>query len=205
MQQGERALARSPCLVSTVAPLPSFRFQSEACGFLVSTQPSAAGSSAFAYHIIYMACRIPWLRLPLLFNPQQAEQCADAFLQAQAGGVEAEGRICGDFEGGGDAGEMGDFAAAGFGVEALDIAALALFEGRGDEYFLEIVGADDLGGHLAHLFGGTDKGGDGDDARIYEEFGHFGDAADILATVLGRETEIGIDTCADIVAIEDAA
>ena len=100
---------------------------------------------------------------------------------------------------------MGDFAAAGFGVEALDIAALALFEGRGDEDFLEIVGADDLGGHLAHLFGGTDKGGDGDDARIYEEFGHFGDAADILATVLGRETEIGIDTCADIVAIEDAA
>ena len=100
---------------------------------------------------------------------------------------------------------MGDFAAAGFGVEALDIAALALLEGRGDEDFLEIVGADDLGGHLAHLFGGTDKGGDGDDARIYEEFGHFGDAADILATVLGRETEIGIDTCADIVAIEDAA
>ena len=35
--------------------------------------------------------------------------------------------------------------------------------------------------------------------------GRFGDAADILATVLGRETEIGIDTCADIVAIEDAA
>ena len=43
MQQGERALARSPCLVSTVAPLPSFRFQSEACGFLDSTQPLAAG------------------------------------------------------------------------------------------------------------------------------------------------------------------
>ena len=58
MQQGERALARSPCLVSTVASLPSFRFQSEAFGFLVSTQPSAAGSIVLNLEFQRLLCSL---------------------------------------------------------------------------------------------------------------------------------------------------
>ena len=61
MKQGERVLARSPCLVSTVASLPSFRFQSEAFGFLVSTQPSAASS-------IVLNIEFQWSLCDLSFN-----------------------------------------------------------------------------------------------------------------------------------------
>jgi len=48
----------------------------------------------------------------------------------------------------------------------------------------------------------ADEARDSDGARIGEEFGHLGDAADVLLAVLGREAEVLVEAEADVVAVE---
>ena len=100
---------------------------------------------------------------------------------------------------------MAHLATARLGIETLDIARLAHLEGRGHVDFLEVVGADDVAREPAQLLGGTDKGGQGDDAGVDEELGHLGNAADVFPAVLRAEAEVGVDAGTDVVAVEQAA
>ena len=108
-------------------------------------------------------------------------------------------------EWGADAREVLHLATAGAGIETLHVAPLALFDGRGDVDLAEVLGADDVAGHLSQFFRGGDEAGYRHDACVDEELANLGYAADVLAPVLGREAEVGVDACADVVAVENAA
>ena len=112
--------------------------------------------------------------------------------------------MLGHLEGGRYAGEILDFASAGFGIEPFDIASLTLFDGGAHIDFDEVTGTDDIGSHLTQFVVGADESGEGDDAGIDKEFGYLCDAADVLASVFGSEAEIVVDTRTDVVAIKDA-
>ena len=57
----------------------------------------------------------------------------------------------------------------------------------------------------AQVVRGTDEGGHGDDAGVHEELRHLGDAAYVLAPVVGREAQVVVDARADVVAVQHAA
>lgn len=108
----------------------------------------------------------------------------------------------GGLEGGVGAGEEFDFSFFRFGVEAFDVAfgaggvgGLGVDEG-------EVVGADDFPGEGAEFAFGGDEGAEDDDAVLEEEFGGFGGAADVFAAGEVAESEIGIETGTEVVAIE---
>ena len=50
---------------------------------------------------------------------------------------------------------------------------------------------------------GRDQGTDDDDAGVGEQCGHLRGAADVLCPVLGREPEVGVESVAQVVAVEN--
>ena len=84
---------------------------------------------------------------------ERDEDVVERVLDGAAGGVDAHGGVVGLLVGRGDAGELGDLAAAGLGVEALAVAALALLERRGDVD--EEERAAGVLDHLPHLLRGS--------------------------------------------------
>jgi len=100
------------------------------------------------------------------------------------------------------AGEVGNFAFGGFGVEAFDIALFAGLVAGLDEDFEE-VGSDDVAGDLAEFGARGDGGDEGDDALMGESFCRLGDAADVFRAVIIGESEVRVESGAEVVAIED--
>ena len=117
---------------------------------------------------------------------------ADGFEEFEGGvldgggfGIEDEIRVLRRLEGAVLAGEMGDFAAGGFGVEAFDVAFFAGLV-AGLDIDLEEVLAEQSAGEVAEFAARGDGGDEGDDALGDEDFGDFRDAADVFEAVLDR-------------------
>ena len=129
---------------------------------------------------------------------------ATGVLDGAAGGVDPDGRVVGLLVGRGDAGEVGDLAAPGLGVEALAVPALALLEGGGDVH--EEEGAAGRVDHLAHLGAGLgerrDRAADREPAVAGDLGGDPADAADVGLAVLAGEREPGRQVAAHDVAVE---
>ena len=128
----------------------------------------------------------------------------EGVVDGAAGGVDADVGVLRLLVGGGDAGELGDLAAAGLGVEALAVAALALLERGGDVD--EEERAAGLVDHGADLLAGLVEGGDGADDREAAVAGDLGgdpaDAADVGLAVRLREGQAGREVAAHDVAVE---
>jgi len=99
-----------------------------------------------------------------------------------------------------NAGEVFQFAPAGFFVQAFGVALLGDVKWRVD-VFDESVFADKLPCQLSLGFEGRDESGEDHKAGIAHEFGHFGDAADVFYAVFFGKTKISIQAMAHIVAI----
>ena len=117
------------------------------------------------------------------------EDVVEGFVDGAAGGVDADVGVLGLLVGGGDAGELGDLARPGLGVEALAVAALALLERGGDVD--EEEGAAGVLDHLPHLLAGLvegrDRAADGDPAVAGDLGGDPADPPDVgLAIGLGK-------------------
>src|SRR5579875_4085381 len=104
-----------------------------------------------------------------------------------------------------DAGEALQLAGAGFLVQPFGIPLLAGLDRRVDEHFDERqLGLDVQSTNLIAVGPvRTDKAGHGQNAAIGEQLGYFADAANVLFTVGGRETEILVESVADVIAVED--
>lgn len=109
-----------------------------------------------------------------------------------------------------DTGELGDLALARLLVKSLGVTLLGDFHGDVDPDLDEW-----QAGLTAGTFGlvqfarkisvcavGADEACDGDRAGVREQFGHLGDAADVLLAVFGREAEILVQTEPDVVAVQ---
>src|SRR5690606_9249260 len=102
-----------------------------------------------------------------------------------------------------DAGEILDLAAPRPRIEALWIARLADLE-----WGIHVdLGKTDIAGDLSRdtalVAEGRDERDDDDEARVGHELGHFRHATDVLHARFLGETEILVESVADIVAIED--
>ena len=117
--------------------------------------------------------------------------------------IEGEAGVGWWFEGAVFAGEVLDFAACGFGVEAFDVALFAGFVAGFDVDFEEVFLAEDAACEVAKFAARGDGGDEGDDAVFEEEFGGFGDAADVFEAVVVGEAEVGVEAGAEVIAIED--
>ena len=140
---------------------------------------------------------------------ERDEHVLERVVDGPPGGVDAYGGVLGHLVGRGDAGELGDLAAAGLGVEALAVASLALLERRGDVDEEERTARclDHLLDLLARLGEGRDGRADGDAAVARDLGRHPADAADVGLPVGLREGEAGGQVAAYDVAVEagDAA
>ena len=141
-----------------------------------------------------MSCRYAWC--------DGGEELGGGFLEGSGFGVDDEVGVFWNVELALFAGEVGDFAFGGFGVEAFDIALFAGLIAGLDEDFEEI-GSDDVAGDLAEFGARGDGGDEGDDALVGENFCRLGDAADVFRAVIVGESEIGVESGAEVVAIED--
>jgi hypothetical protein len=120
-------------------------------------------------------------------------------------GVDVEVGALGGLIGVRDTSELGDNAGASLGVESLDVTTFANLEGGGDVAFVEVKTSffvEGLG-EIAVLRVGADEGDKDDLAGHVEELGDFGNAADVLGTVLRGETEALVEASADNVAVKD--
>lgn len=113
--------------------------------------------------------------------------------------------MCGGFKRGANACEVFYLTTTGTGIEAFHIATFTFLYRRGNIDLAEVLLADYLPSHLPQFRCGRDEAGYCDDACIDEEFAYLGDATDVLLSVFCRETQIGVDASADVVAVEDAA
>ena len=128
----------------------------------------------------------------------------EGVVDGAAGGVDADVGVLRLLVGRGDAGELGDLAAAGLGVEALAVAALALLQRGG--HVDEEEGAAGLVDHGADLLAGLVEGGDRADHGQAAVAGDLGgdpaDAADVGLAVLLGEGQTGREVAAHDVAVE---
>ena len=137
-------------------------------------------------------------------HAQQRQQFFDTLFDGEFRRVERQGRVFWRFKWRGDTREVLDFATARAGIKTFHVPLFAHLKWCGHEDFFEVVLPNDVFSHLADFLRWADEGGDGDDARVDKEFAHFGDAPNVFAAVFGRETQVGVDARADVVAIEDA-
>ena len=100
-----------------------------------------------------------------------------------------------------DAGELGDLATAGLGVESLDVAGLADGERGVDEDLDERVVREGGAGLGAVGSQRSDEGDEGDMARASEEAGDGGGATHAFSAVGGGEAQVAIERDAEVVAI----
>ena len=95
-------------------------------------------------------------------------------------------------------------AGSGLHVQPLRVAPLALLDRRRHPHLDErqLRGSVDVAGVLATGSVGTDHRHERDDAGVGEQLGHVRDPADVLGPIVGREPEIGVQSVADVVAVE---
>src|SRR5215213_5547110 len=103
-----------------------------------------------------------------------------------------------------DAREPGQLAGAGAGVEPLRVAALALGQRRRDPHLEERDAGRlvDRAGRGTVAPVGGDQRGERHDARLGEQGGGVGGAADVLRPVLDAEAEIPVETVPEVVAVQ---
>jgi hypothetical protein len=142
-------------------------------------------------------------------RPVHGDFFADGFEEFEGGvldggglGVEDEVGVLRGLERAVLAGEIGDFAAGGLGVEAFDVALFAGFVAGFNIDFEQVV-AEQAAGEVAEFAAGSDGGDEGDDALGDEDFGDLGNAADVFEAVLVGEAEVGVEAGAEVVAVED--
>ena len=102
-----------------------------------------------------------------------------------------------------DAGELGDHAGPGLGVEALAVTRLAHLQRRRDVHEHEAAGLGDHGPDVAaDLVVGRDGRAHGDAAGPGDLGGDEADAADVEVAVVAREAELGRQVQAHAIAVE---
>lgn len=134
----------------------------------------------------------------------------DGILDARLVGADVHLGLEGLLVGGADAGELGDLALAGLLVQALGVALLGDLDGDVDPDLDKgqaglAAGALGLVQRARQVAVGAvraDEAGDGDGARVGEQLGHLGDAADVLLAVLGREAQVLVQAEPDVVAVQ---
>lgn len=98
-----------------------------------------------------------------------------------------------------------DLAGLGLFVQPLGVALLALLQACVDEHLDKGERWVVLGMELACIVSiglvRRDKRGDTDGGRRREQQGHLGNAADVLLTILGGETQVLVESEADVVTI----
>ena len=104
--------------------------------------------------------------------------------------------------GGADAGEIGDPAVAGLGVEALGVALLGDRERHVDMDLDELAFAEHLAHHPPLGPERADEGGQHDQPGVEHQPRRLPDPADILGPVGVGEAEVAVEAEADIVAVE---
>ena len=114
--------------------------------------------------------------LPLPQEPAFAEevlQAVDAGADGKFVGGQDQVRAGGGLVGGGDAGEVGDLAAVGQGVQAASVALAADFHGGRQVHVQEALLPDGPAGQLAGLGVGAQQRADGDDSGVIEQPGGY--------------------------------
>lgn len=118
-------------------------------------------------------------------------------------GVDDEIGPVGLFESGVFSGELLYLACLHFRVKPFGIAFGAGFEGGFYVDFEEVFVADDIAGELSELVVRGNERGYYDGPGFSEELGDFGNAPDVFESVLVGESEILIESAADVVAVEN--
>jgi len=151
---------------------------------------------------------------------QVVEDDVGQFLRGMSGGIEMDFGVERRFVGIVDAGEALDLASPRFFVEPFGVSRLAHLKRSIHEDLDEISRFHGSPDAVAVDAVGTDKSGDGDDARFAEELGHGSNPADILLAILGRKSQpealgeffpmpfpqhggAGVQTVADVIAVKD--
>src|ERR1035437_3900054 len=101
------------------------------------------------------------------------------------------------------ASEVADLPGAGLRVEPLGVALFAGFDGDVQINLDELTWRQALANRVAVGAIRGDEGRYAYHSRIREQLGHFPYPPDILAAILRRETQIGAQAVADVVAIKD--
>ena len=106
-----------------------------------------------------------------------------------------------------DTGEALDESSTGLHVQSLRVTLLANLDRDVHEHLdkVGIAGRVDVASQLTVAGVRGDEGDDGHDTGISEELGDLGHTADVLCAVLGGETNVAVEACADVVAVEDVA
>ena len=99
-------------------------------------------------------------------------------------------------------GKLFDLTSGNFGVEAFGITLGTGFVRRFDVNLFESA-ADDFTGLVAECPLGRDDRDDGDDTLRGKHFGDFCDPANVFFPVLITEAKVGVQTVAEVVAVED--
>ena len=109
--------------------------------------------------------------------------------------------MAGRFVGRRNASELADLTSARAFIQALGVARLA---GLQVSIYIDFVETVTCRSACARPIGavGRDKGGNNDDAGIGQQGRHFADPANIFRPVFGRESQVGIEATANIVAVE---
>jgi len=92
---------------------------------------------------------------------------------------------------------------AGFFVEALGVTVLAYFERRVNEHLDEVFFTNEFSGHLPLCSEWADEGCHDNQSGIHHQFGDFCRPADIFHAVGVGESEVFVQTLADIVSIKN--
>src|SRR5882724_9773047 len=103
----------------------------------------------------------------------------------------------------GDAGEVGNLTSAGLLVEALRITLFANFERGVHVHFHELALVDQRARQPAVIAVRRDKSRDDQHTRVHEQPRNLRHPPDVLSAVLGRKSQVGAKTVADVVAVEN--
>ena len=181
-----RSRPRAPgCAAGAPAPRRSCRPPARA-------RPGAAASATDA----------PAVSPPRL---ERADELVDDVVDVALGRPHAQLRAARALVGRPDAGEAGQVAGAGPGVEALGVAALALLDRRVDVDLEERQARGAVQAPRAGAIGrhGGDERDDRHDARVGEQPREVGDAPDVLGAVGLGEAQVARQAVAQVVAVEE--
>jgi hypothetical protein len=101
-----------------------------------------------------------------------------------------------------NSGEVFQFAASGFGVEAFRVATFAFWQWRVDKDFIELAGFEERAGVIALSTVGADERDDGDEACIDKQARNLGNPANVFEAIGLGESKILIQAKANFVTVE---
>ena len=104
-----------------------------------------------------------------------------------------------------DSAEFRDIAGSSLRIETLDISGLTYLDRCVDEHLDELPRAVQRPNRVPVGLVRRDEGREYDQPGVLKEATNLPDAPDVLGAVFGRETEITVETEADIVSVEHVA